>query len=72
VPWLILYDSLNRETNVSGGGVVLETLAYAGPNRLAARQYANGTSSLFSYDGVVGTANAPGDPAGAKSATRAT
>jgi YD repeat-containing protein len=55
------YDLLSRQTNVSGGGVTLETLSYAGPNRLAARQYANGTSSLFSYDGAVGSSNAPGD-----------
>jgi YD repeat-containing protein len=55
------YDSLNRQTNVSGGGAMLETLAYFGPGRLAARLYANGTSNLFFYDGVEGTANAPGD-----------
>jgi YD repeat-containing protein len=55
------YDSLNRQTNVSGGGALVETLAYAGPDRLASRQYANGTSSLYYYDGAVGTTNAPGD-----------
>jgi YD repeat-containing protein len=55
------YDSVNRQTNVSGGGVTLETLAYFGPGRLASRQWANGTSNLFTYDGAVGTTNAPGD-----------
>ena len=57
------YDARNRLTTVTDAGqaIPIASYAYVGPYRVEQRGYANGTQSDFTYDGIRGVANPPGD-----------
>jgi YD repeat-containing protein len=59
------YDAVDEVSSVStsagGQPTLLASFSYAGPGRLAKITRANGTETLFQWDGRTGQANAPGD-----------
>ena len=56
-----VYDSLERKTTIADSTGLIATYSYAGPGRVAQRDYGNGTRAAYSYDGITGAANAAGD-----------
>lgn len=58
------YDALDRPLQVNDvppSGTPIATYQYAGPSRLARRTYGNGIRTEFTYDGITGIPNPPGD-----------
>ncbi len=55
------YDALDRVSRIDEPPFLVATYGHAGPSRLERRDVFNGTSTQYTYDGVVGVPNAPGD-----------
>ena len=55
------YDSNERCTSITNAGAMLASFNYAGLDRVARRDYGNGTRTQIAYDGLAGLPNAAGD-----------
>jgi YD repeat-containing protein len=55
------FDPLNRPNSITDQSGLLASLAYAGPRRLSRIDYGNGTRMDYTYNGITGIPNAPGD-----------
>jgi len=55
------YDELERKKTISDENGPIAAYCFVGPNRVARRDYGNGTRATWQYDGVTGTPNPPGD-----------
>ncbi|MHC4414366.1 MAG: RHS repeat domain-containing protein [Planctomycetota bacterium] len=55
------YDELERKKTVSDASGHIASYDYVGPGRVARREYTNGTRTDYTYDGITGIPNPPGD-----------
>ncbi len=55
------YDALNRTASVREGVDTIVDFSYVGPDRVARRQFGNGASADYAYDGIQGVPNPQGD-----------
>nr|MDJ0837691.1 RHS repeat-associated core domain-containing protein [Acidobacteriota bacterium] len=55
------YDALERKKTISDENGMIATYYYIGPERVERREYGNGTRSEWTYDGITGVPNPPGD-----------
>lgn len=65
------YDELERLSTVSDSAGPIATYDYVGPDRVAQRDYGNGTRTSYSYSGVLGTPR-PTSDLGVKQIARVT
>lgn len=56
-----IFDALERPSMISDQSGLIATYAYVGPDRVQRREYGNGTRTDYSYDGIAGVPNPPGD-----------
>ena len=55
------FDELDRKKTISDTLGTVATYDYVGPRRVERREYGNGTRTEYTYDGITGIANPPGD-----------
>lgn len=55
------YDELERKKTIADQASNIATYSYVGPDRVARREYGNGTRTDYQYDGIAGVPNLPGD-----------
>src|SRR5262249_55727177 len=56
------YDALERRSQITDMSTgLIATYDYIGPSRVERRDYGNGTRCEYTYDGITGIPNPPGD-----------
>jgi RHS repeat-associated protein len=55
------FDELNRKSTISNQAGLIAEYFYDGPGRVRRRNYGNGTRTDYTYDGLDGVPNPPGD-----------
>ncbi len=56
-----LYDPLDRVTTIADAGATIADFLYVGPDRKQLRLLGNGSQTMYTYNGVTGVPNRPGD-----------
>jgi RHS repeat-associated protein len=55
------YDDLERKKTISDPNGIIAAYDYIGPDRVERREFGNGTRTDYTYDGIIGIPNPPGD-----------
>lgn len=55
------FDELERKKTISDQNGLIARYDYVGPRRVARREYGNNTRTEYTYDGITGISNPPGD-----------